>query len=157
MDSVLPLGQWVCSAPDPYPTLKPCFLMLGLKRPQIVMEICHHSQILLHMEAVCPICAGDELLLDRRAGQRSDPNTGFVTPWPSGAGVWAAPLLRRDWVSLGAAAFSTRQGKGPAGFRSLTQQRLIQRLLRARPGTRSGDAKGIPLTQGAHLLDKPAI
>lgn len=80
MDNVLPLGQWVCFAPNHCPTLKPCFLMLGLKRPQTVMEICHHSQILLYMEAVCPICAGDELLLDRRAGQCSDPNTLASSP-----------------------------------------------------------------------------
>lgn len=92
-------------------------------------------------------------------------HSGFVTPWPSGAGVWAAPLLRRDWVSLGAAAFSTWQGEGPAGFRSLSQQRLIQRLLRARPGTRSGDAKGIhpthsgssPPRRASYLINCPIL
>ena len=47
---VLSLCWWVSSVPILCLRLKPCSLMLGVRRPERVMQTCHHSQILLNTE-----------------------------------------------------------------------------------------------------------
>ena len=67
-------------SPKHYPTLEPCFLMLGLKRPQTVMEICLHSQILLHMEACVSHLCRRRAPAEQEGGAAIRPkHSGFVT------------------------------------------------------------------------------
>lgn len=117
MDSVLPLGQWLCSGPNITPPWSLAFLMLGLKRPQTVMEICLHSQILLHMEACVSHLCRRRAPAEQEGGAAIRPKHSWLC-YPPGSQeqvCGATPLLCRDWVSLGAVALSTRQGEGPVG------------------------------------------
>lgn len=91
MDRVLPLDQWG-ARPQPLPAPTPCFLTLGLKRPQTVMEMCHRSQIPLHMEARVSRLCRRQAPAAQEAGQRSDPNALALLPtWLSGAGMLGSP------------------------------------------------------------------